>query len=57
MGRPFMFGMIRVATIVFTVGLLIDGDPIFLERLEEVHRVKTTSDYSDIVLYQISPKR
>lgn len=39
-----------------TVGLLQDGDPEYVKRLQEVYRVPCDSAYGDIVLWRVLPE-
>jgi hypothetical protein len=40
----------------FTVGLQIDGDPRYIKRLRELHRVPDPSVFGDIVLWEVLPR-
>lgn len=40
-----------------TVGLLRDGNPEYVKRLQEVYRVPCDSAYGDIVLWRVLPER
>ena len=40
----------------FTVGLQIDGDPRYVKRLRELHRVPDPSAFGDIVLWEVLPR-
>ena len=40
----------------FNVGLQLDGDPRYLKRLRELHRVPEPSVFGDIVLWEVVPR-
>ena len=40
----------------FNVGLQLDGDPRYLKRLRELHRVPDPSVFGDIVLWEVVPR-
>ena len=40
----------------FNVGLHVDGDPRYIRRLRELHRLPESSVFGDIVLWEVTPR-